>query len=64
MIVDYLREFEKGNLGDFKKILLDKLPDVLTPKQKENKIKKNLQALRKDGRLTSDKRRFWLLSKL
>ena len=29
--------------------LLDKLPDILDEKQKENKIKNNLQSLRKRG---------------
>ncbi|MDM8560961.1 transcriptional regulator [Thiotrichales bacterium HSG14] len=63
MIVDYLKKFGKGNLSDFEKTLFDKLPDILTKTQKKNKIKKNLQALRKEGHLISDKRKFWLLSK-
>lgn len=35
--------------ADFKQILLDNLPDILDDEQKENKVRNNLQALRKSG---------------
>lgn len=62
MILDYLKKFSKGTRSDFENLLLDKLPDVLDLQQKKNKIKNNLQTLRKDGAIkTQDK--VWRLSK-
>jgi len=49
IIIDYLKKFKEGKKDDFERILLDKLPDVLDSKQKRNKIKNNLQLLRKQG---------------
>ncbi|WP_303924078.1 RNA-binding domain-containing protein [Draconibacterium sediminis] len=63
IILDYLRKFAGGSRADFEKVLLDKLPDVLTEKQKKDKIKNNLQALRIDGDIEIDKGRIWRLSK-
>lgn len=39
MILDYLKKFKKGKRADFEKVLLDKLPDVLSHDQKKDKIK-------------------------
>jgi ATP-dependent DNA helicase RecG len=47
IILDYLEKFGEGKKSDFENILLDKLPDVLDIEQKKNKIKNNLQYLRK-----------------
>lgn len=49
IIVDYLKKFKTGKRADFEKILLDKLPDVLDEEQKTNKVRNNLQTLRKSG---------------
>lgn len=49
IITDYLGKFKKGKREDFEEILLDKLPDVLDIVKKKNKIKNNLQALKKQG---------------
>ncbi len=49
IILDYLDKFGEGKKSDFENILLDKLPDVLDIEQKKNKIKNNLQYLRKQG---------------
>ena len=49
IITDYLKKFGEGKKMDFEKVLLDKLPDVLDTLQKQNKIKNNLQSLRKQG---------------
>jgi len=49
IILDYLTKFNSGKKEDFEKILLDKLPDVLNLEQKKNKVKNNLQTLRKNG---------------
>ncbi|HOG43640.1 MAG TPA: hypothetical protein PLD55_09070 [bacterium] len=48
---------------DFEKILLDKLPDVLDEKQKKNKVKNNLQVLRRKGEIYIDGK-VWRMSKL
>lgn len=51
IILDYIKKFGEGKRVDFENILLDKLPDVLDIVQKQNKIKNNLQALRKQGKI-------------
>lgn len=62
MIIDYLQKFGEGTRKDFETLLLDKLPDVLDAEQKKNKIKNNLQLLRKNGEIeVNDK--VWTLSK-
>jgi ATP-dependent DNA helicase RecG len=62
IILDYLRKFGEGKKEDFEKVLLDKLPDVLDQKQKSNKVKNNLQKLRKQG-LIYPKGKLWKMSK-
>ena len=62
MILDYLKKFKSAKRVDFEKVLLDKLPDVLDEEQKKNKVKNNLQSLRKDGSIVNINRT-WLLSK-
>lgn len=49
IIIDYLERFETGKRADFEKILLDKLPDILDIAQKKNKVKNNLQYLKRQG---------------
>lgn len=53
IIIDYLTEFGEGKRSDFEKILLDKLPDVLSAEQKSNKVKNNLQFLKGEGIIVS-----------
>lgn len=62
MIVEYLHKFNTGSQKDFETLLLDKLPDVLDIGQKKNKIKNNLQVLRKQG-IISLKGKLWKMSK-
>ncbi len=54
MIIDYLDKFGKGTREDFETFLLDRLPNILNITQKKNKIKNNLQTLRKKGIIISD----------
>ncbi|MDD5603992.1 MAG: ATP-binding protein [Eubacteriales bacterium] len=54
MIIDYLEKFEKAQRKDFRKLLWDKLPEVLTDKQKERKILTLLTYLKKKGRIETD----------
>ncbi len=62
IILDYLKKFKEGKREDFEKVLLDKLPDVLDPAQKSNKIKNNLQKLRMKG-LIYPEGKIWKMSK-
>jgi len=62
IIIEYLRKFKEGKREDFERILLDKLPDVLDIIQKKNKIKNNLQLLRKQGYINI-KGKIWIMSK-
>ena len=64
IIIDYLEKFGEGKRSDFEGILLDKLPDVLDNNQKENKIKNNLQKLRKEGKIILNKNRAWILDEI
>lgn len=54
--------FDSAVRENFEKVLLDKLPDVLDIQQKKNKIKNNLQLLRKQGYITV-KGKIWRMSK-
>jgi len=63
IILDYLLKFDSAVREDFEKVLLDKLPDVLDIQQKKNKIKNNLQLLRKQG-VIEVKGKIWRMSKL
>ncbi len=62
IILDYLKKFKKGRKSDFEKILLDKLPDILDIEQKKNKVKNNLQTLRKRGKIVPEGK-VWKMSK-
>lgn len=62
MILEYLEKFGKGERADFEKVLLDKLPDVLDINKKKNKVKNNLQSLRRQGLIVADGK-VWRMSK-
>ncbi len=62
IIVDYLRKFSEGKRVDFERILLDKLSDVLDEQQKKNRVKNNLQTLRKKGVIYNEGK-IWKMSK-
>lgn len=62
IILDYLEKFKEGKRSDFENILLDKLPDVLDIPQKQNKVKNNLQSLRRQGLIEPDGK-IWRMSK-
>lgn len=62
IILDYLLKFKKAVKKDFENTLLDKLPDVLDEKQKKDKIKNNLQQLRREGKIEQSNK-IWTLSK-
>lgn len=54
MIIDYLEKFGKAQRKDFRKLLWDKFPDVLTDKQKERKILTLLTYLKRKGKIETD----------
>ena len=45
LIVEYLKQYGKAQKSDFKKLLIDKLPDSLSDNQKEYKIGNLLTSL-------------------
>lgn len=47
LIKDYILKFKGGQRADFEKLLDDKLPELLTAKQKKDKVKNLLQALKR-----------------
>jgi ATP-dependent DNA helicase RecG len=59
MILDYLKQWSKGSKKDFIELLAEKLPDVLSDKQKDDKIRNLLALLRREGQIrnTSPNRR-------
>ena len=54
MIIDYLEKFGKAQKKDFRKLLWDKFPEVLTDRQKERKILTLLTYLKKKGKIETD----------
>lgn len=62
LIIEYLEKFGTAKRVDINRLLLDKLPDVLDAKQKDNKIKNLLQALKHAG-LIEPKGKSWQMSK-
>lgn len=51
MIIEYLRQYKQASRQELDELLLPKLSDVLTFKQKRDKIRNLIQALRRDGHL-------------
>ena len=62
MMIEYLKITKKAKKADFIKALLEKLPDILTVEQKQNKIKNYLQELRRDG-LIVNTGKYWEMAK-
>ena len=54
LIIDYLKKWEKGKKADFDKLLIDKLPDSMTEKQKKDKVRNLLAALRTAEKIKTD----------
>ena len=54
MMIDYLQTWGKGTKQDFRELLFDKLPDVLSEKQKDDKIRNMLAFLRRKGVIRAD----------
>lgn len=67
LIIDYLKKWEKGKKADFDKLLIDKLPDSLNEKQKKDKVRNLLAALRAANAIKTDSPNHqisnWILNK-
>lgn len=65
LVADYLRKYGQATRKELDELLLEKLPAVLDPAQKANKVRNLLQAMRRDGvirRTGSKAEAIWLLS--
>ncbi len=51
LIVDYLENFGEASRKDIRELLMEKLPEVLTAQQKENKIHTLLVGLKRTGQI-------------
>ena len=66
LIIEYLRTYHQASKEDLRSLLWDKLPDIKTPKQREDKIHNLLSSLRQQGLIkrTSPSRQkgMWILT--
>ena len=60
LILNYISKFKKASRGDIDELLKDKLPDVLSDRQKYDKITNLLASLRKEGKIKVESRN-WVL---
>lgn len=54
LVVEYLRQYTIAKKKDIRKLLWEKLPDVLSDTQKENKIRNLLTSMKKAGLIDTD----------
>ncbi|MBQ8983801.1 MAG: transcriptional regulator, partial [Lachnospiraceae bacterium] len=54
MILNYIKEFGSAKRADIRELIIDKLPENLTYKQKERKILTLLTSLKNKGIITTD----------
>lgn len=54
MIIDFIKKFGKANKNDVRNLLFDKLSNVLSHEQKENKIRNILYTMKKQGVIDKD----------
>lgn len=64
MIQEYLKKFGEGKRESFDELLLGKLPDVLSNKQKQHKIKNILQKMKREGKIKLGKNKAWMLAEV
>jgi len=51
MIISYLERWGQGTKRDFLELLIEKFPDILSSKQKDDKVRTLLARLRRDGQI-------------
>ena len=59
LIIEALTQHGKLKRANINKLLLNKLPSILAPKQKSNKIDYLLKKLRKAGKIFADRDKDW-----
>lgn len=64
LILKYLEKFDQGSRSDFEKLLLSKLPEILSVEQKKSKIKNILQKMKLRGLIDVNENRHWVLSSI
>lgn len=66
LIIEYLKQYGKARKKDFRNLLMEKLPDSLSEKQKEYKIGNLLASLKRQGKIkpdsTNQQTSFWILA--
>lgn len=60
MMIDYLRSFGRGQKKDFRELLWDKLPDVLSERQKDRKLSTLIEYLKRKE-IIERAEGFWVL---
>ena len=63
LIIEFLRKFRSASREDIHRLLVDKLPGTLTPKQKFYKVGNLLASLRKSDQICTDENRRWHLAR-
>ena len=65
LIIVYLKQFGKASKKDIRSLLIDKLPDVLSKEQKENKVRNILNSMSREEIIETDspnrRRANWVL---
>ena len=64
LIVEYIKKFKSARRQDVEKLVLDKLPDVLSESQKQHKIKNALQYLKDKNIIELDENKKWRITQL
>ena len=54
LVVEYLKQYKRAKKKDIRELLWDKLPNVLSDVQKENKIHNLLASLKRQGIIGKD----------
>ena len=66
LIIKYLERYEKAKKNDFRELLMDKFPDSLSDRQKEDKVGNLLASLKKKGTIVFDSKNqqtgYWTLA--
>lgn len=62
LVIEYLKKFGKASRKDINGLLFGKLSDVLTERQKRNKVDYLLKKLKENGKIEFNKERLWKLA--
>lgn len=54
LVIEYLKQYQSAKKKEIRTLLWDKLPDILSDKQKENKIRNILTSMKKAGIIDTD----------